>query len=103
LNSEQIDWRRKQSEDLILRKFFLVKEGDHCPDWQEIVSKDDLAKTYWSQWESLVIENDIICRKWEAPNLRSHVFQILVPKGRVKQISEEAHDSFSGGHFGIRL
>jgi len=88
-------------EDLLLRKFFLVKEQGHRPDWQEIISEDDSAKIYWSQWESLVIENGILCRKWEAPNFKSHVFQIVVPRGRVKQILEEAHDSFSGGHFGV--
>jgi len=57
LNSEQTDWRRKQSEDLTLRKFFLAKEGR--PDWQEIVSEDDSAKIYsvgvscYREWHSL--------------------------------------------------
>jgi len=88
-------------EDLSLRKFFSTKEERHRPNWQEIISEDNSAKIYWSQWESLVIENGILCRKWEASNFKSHVFQILVPRGRVKQILEEAHDSFSGGHFGV--
>jgi len=52
LNLEQIDRKREQAEDLLLRKFFLTKEGHH-PDWQEIISKDDSAKIYWSQWKSL--------------------------------------------------
>jgi len=37
----------------------------------------------------------------KAPNFKSHVFQILIPRRRIKQILEEAHDSFSGGHFGV--
>jgi len=101
LSSEQINWRREQMEDLLLRKFILAKEEGNRPNWQEVISEDDTAKVYWSQWESLVIENGILCRKWEAPNLKSHVFQILVPRGRVKRVLEEAHDSFSGGHFGV--
>jgi len=101
LSSGQIDWRQEQMKDLLLRKFILAKEERHRPDWQEIISGDDTAKIYWSQWESLVIENGILCRKWEAPNLKSHVFQILVPRERVKQVLEEAHDSFSAGHFGV--
>jgi len=50
-------------EDLLLRKFFLAKEEGHRPDWQGIISEDDSAKIYWSQWESLVIENGVLCRK----------------------------------------
>jgi len=49
LKSEQIDWRRKQMEDLLLRKFFLAKEERQRSDWQEIISEDDSAKIYWSQ------------------------------------------------------
>jgi len=40
-------------------------------------------------------------RRWKTPNFKSNVLQILVPKERVKQILEEAHDSSSGGHFGV--
>jgi len=57
LNSEQIDWRREQMEDLLLKKFFLAKEQEHRPDWQEIISEDDSAKIYWSQWESKMLRS----------------------------------------------
>jgi len=76
-------------KDLILRKFLLGKKGNQRPDWQEIVSGDDSAKIYWSQWKSLVIENGIFYRRWETLNLKSHVLQIIVPRKRVKQILEE--------------
>jgi len=33
--------------------------------------------------------------------LKNIVVQLIVPKTRIKQILEEAHDSLSGGHFGI--
>jgi len=101
LNSEQINWKREQSEDLVLRKFFLAKEEGRRPDWQEVISEGDSAKIYWSQWESLVIKNGILYRKWETPNFKNYVLQILVPKEKVKLILEEAHDSFSGEHFGV--
>jgi len=35
------------------------------------------------------------------PNLKSYILQVIVPKERVKQILGEAHDSFSGEHFGV--
>jgi len=63
---------------------------------------DISAKIYWTKWDSLVIKNDILHRKWETPNLKSYILQVIVPKERVKQILREAHDSFSGEHFGVK-
>lgn len=40
-------------------------------------------------------------KKWESPNLKLEIFQIVVPKEFSRQIMEEAHDSASGGHFGM--
>jgi len=101
LDSEQVNWKREQPEDSMLRKLFLAKEEGRRPDWQEVISEGDSIKIYWSQWESLVIKNDIFYRKWETPNFKKYVLQILVLKEKVKLILEEAHDSFSGGHFGV--
>jgi len=36
-----------------------------------------------------------------APNLKTNVLQLIVPRHRVKEILEEAHDSSIGGHFGV--
>jgi len=36
-----------------------------------------------------------------APNLETNILQLVVPRLRVKEILEEAHDSSIGGHFGI--
>jgi len=69
--------------------FFLGKQGNQCPDWQEIVSGDESAKIYWFHWESLIIKNGILYRRWETPYLKSHVFQIIVSRERVKQILED--------------
>jgi len=66
LNSEQVNWKQEQSEDLVLRKFVLAKEERRRPDWQEVILQGELAKIYWSQWESLVIKNGILYRKWDS-------------------------------------
>ncbi|KAL6421167.1 hypothetical protein ACFW04_013729 [Cataglyphis niger] len=67
---------------------------------REIVSEGSSAKIYWSQWDFLELRDSILFRKWESPNLKSCVFQIIVPKKRVKEILKEVYDSPSGGHFG---
>jgi len=98
-NSEQIDWRQEQIKDSTISKIFLEKEKNQYPNWQEIVSEDNFVKIYWTQWDSFVIKNDILYRKWETPNLKSYIRQVIVPRRRIKQILEEAHDFSSGGYF----
>ncbi|XP_070172331.1 protein NYNRIN-like [Polyergus mexicanus] len=95
------NWRKDQLEDPAIAKILLGKEKDQRPSWQEIVSENLFSKIYWSQWDSLVLKNGVLFRKWESPNLQTSVFQIVVPQRRIRQILEEAHDSSSGGHFGV--
>ncbi|XP_011688274.1 PREDICTED: uncharacterized protein LOC105450226 [Wasmannia auropunctata] len=84
-----------------MNDFLLRKEANERPSWQEIASKDVSTKIYWSYWDSLEIKNGVLYKKWEAPNLKESIAQLIVPKKWVKRILEEIHDSPSGGHFGI--
>jgi len=96
-----IDWRQDQLQDPEISVFLLGKEIGERPAWQEITAKGTTAKVYWSYWNSLEIQNGVLYKRWETPNLKNIVLQLIVPKNRIKQILEEAHDSPSGGHFGI--
>jgi len=95
------NWRKEQLEDTILVKLIHGKEEGLRPVRQEIVPEDFSAKIYWLQWDSLLLRDGVLQRKWESPNLRTSIFQIIVPQKKIKQILEEAHDSPSGGHFGV--
>jgi len=96
-----IDWRQEQLQDSEISIFLQGKEIGERPIWQEITSKGTAAKVYWSYWDSLEVQNGVLYKRWETPNLKNTVVQLIVPKIRIKQILEEAHDSPSGGHFGI--
>ena len=43
----------------------------------------------------------MIYRAWISSNLKTKVFQLVVPRNYVNSVLEEAHDSPSGGHFGV--
>lgn len=51
--------------------------------------------------ECIVLKKEVLFKKWESPNFGSEVFQIIVPRNFKNQIMEEAHNSVSGGHFGV--
>lgn len=99
INSEE--WRKDQLEDPDVAIFVKGKEEGRRPSWQEIAARDTSAKVYWSYWDALMLKDDILYKKWEAPNLKSCLYQIVVPRKRISSIIKEAHDSPSGGHFGV--
>ena len=58
------------------------KEINKHPDLWEI-NRDVSAKIYWSYWDALVVKDKILYKRWESPNLKSEIFQIIVPKNFV--------------------
>jgi len=90
LENNQMDWRQEQLNDSDISIFLLGKKVDTRPMWQEVASKGTAAKIYWSYWDSLWIQNEILYKRRETPNLKNTIIQLIVPKIR---ILEEAHDS----------
>ncbi|XP_072765799.1 uncharacterized protein [Anoplolepis gracilipes] len=95
------NWRKHQLEDPIISIFLQAKEEGIRPLRQEISGQDSLSKIYWSYWDSLIVKDGVLLRKWESPNLKRIIFQIIVPKKCITQILELAHDAASSGHFDI--
>ena len=58
-------------------------------------------KVYLSQYHSLVVLDDILYREWISSNFKTKVLQLVVPRNDVNTVLEEAHDSPSGGYFGV--
>lgn len=95
------DWQKKQEEDPIISVFIQGKKLGRRPLRQDLAIFDLSAKIYLSYWDALVLKDGVLYKKWEAPNLKSEIFQIIVPKKEIKEILELAHDSATSGHFGI--
>jgi len=74
MNSE--DWRAEQFSDLNIALILRVKEKGKRPAHIEVVSKNISVRIYW---DALVVKDDILYRRWEAPNLKKSVFQLIVP------------------------
>jgi len=94
-------WRQDQRNDPSILKIIEGKEADVRPSSSEVAAWDASAQIYWTYWDALVFEDGVLYKKWMAPNLKTSVLQLLVPRHRVKEILEEAHSSSIGGHFGI--
>jgi len=76
-------------------------ELNRKPLFQNLASLDSSAKVYLSYWDALFLRNGILYKKWESPNSKSEILQVVVLCNRINQILVAAHDSLSGRHFGI--
>lgn len=96
------EWQKDQREDPSIALFYRAKEAEvPRPPRSGEISRDTSLRVYWLYWDTLILKNGVLYKKWEAPNLRSTVLQLIVPRKRVKEILEEVHNSPSGGHFGV--
>ena len=69
--------------------------------WQDISSEDEYMKVHLSQYDSLVVLDDILYREWISSNFKTKVLQLVVPRNYVNTALEKAHDSPSSSHFGF--
>jgi len=98
-------WSRLASGSVAISGYFSLssRKGSWCTanlarDCQvQDKSKGTTAKVYWSYWDSLKIQSGILYKRRKTPNLKNTVIQLIVPKSRINQILDEAHDSPSGG------
>src|SRR5580765_2349779 len=82
------EWRQAQQMDLSISFVLQGKTAGQRPSRSQIPVGDIPAQIYWSYWDSLVLKDGILYKRWEAPNLRSSFLQLVVPRSRVKEILE---------------
>ena len=78
-----------------------LKESPIKPKWSEISMLSSETKTLINDWDRLIFENSLLCRKWESKDGHKHWLQIIVPTKYRDQILQQLHDSATGGHLGF--
>lgn len=92
---------KDQEEDPDLKVVLGWKRTGRRPSWNEIAHLSPTLKTYWAQWNSLVIEDGVLRRVLESADGSERKRQLLVPKKRIPEVLKELHDGISGGHLGV--
>jgi hypothetical protein len=93
--------RREQLNDQDIGLILEEVETRQHPEWKEITDRSLTYKSYWTQWETLAMNNCILQRQWESANGQSEIAQIVLPRSRVKDVLTELHGEPSGGHLGV--
>ncbi|CAH4034499.1 unnamed protein product [Pieris brassicae] len=77
-----------------------MKSSAVKPQWSKVASTSTTTKTYWAQWDSLVLHNGVLCRKLK--NAQGDHLQLVVPRLKVRDILEMCHTDLSSGHLGLK-
>ena len=90
-----------QSEDPVLAKLITWKQEGLRPKWADVSAEGRLLKVYWAQWESLEMNNGLLCRRYILTGKKERM-QILLPDKLQDVVLEHLHNSVTAGHMGVR-
>lgn len=76
--------------------------GTGRPQWSEISALSEVTKTFWAQWDSLCLRNDILYRKWESSDGLTTRLQLVLPKALREEVLTHLHTHPTRGHFGVK-
>ena len=94
-----------QQDDRDIGPILRAKQNsDVRPRWEEIGPGSREMKSYWVQWDSLEIRDNLLYRKFIHPKVpRLNRMQLLTPRKERKVIWESLHsEQMGGGHYGFQ-
>lgn len=77
------------------------KDNIPRPKWEDISHMNSKIKSYWSQWDRIVIENDILYRKWFHIKTSDVFLQLVLPENHICQVLTMLHSDPISGHLGV--
>ncbi|KAJ8949444.1 hypothetical protein NQ318_007545 [Aromia moschata] len=92
---------RDQENDPNLKPIVNWKKEDRKPTWEEVSRYSPTVKSYWAQWNSLVLSDGLLKRVLEKSDGTEERKQLIVPRNRVPEVLEEIHNGSTGGHLGV--
>ncbi|KAJ8962256.1 hypothetical protein NQ318_018230 [Aromia moschata] len=100
------DWQRDellrdQENDPNLKPIVNWKKEGRKPTWEEVSRYSPTVKSYWAQWNSLVLSDGLLKRILEKSDGTEERKQLIVPRNRVPEVLEEIHNGSTGGHLGV--
>ncbi|KAJ8937610.1 hypothetical protein NQ318_018423 [Aromia moschata] len=92
---------KDQENDPNLKPIVNWKKEDRKPTWEEVSRYSPTVKSYWAQWNSLVLSDGLLKRVLEKSDGTEERKQLIVPRNRVPEVLEEIHNGSTGEHLGV--
>ncbi|CAG2249075.1 unnamed protein product [Mytilus edulis] len=91
----------QKSDNVLFNLFRLKSDYNNRPEWADVALHDVKLKKYWSQWDRIVLINNVLYRKWINTTTEESNLQFIVPEIWKENIMKMLHDDIQVGHFGI--
>jgi len=92
--------RKEQVNDVCMSELRqLLNMHNSRPEWTAIQNMSEETKVMWGQWESLVVNDGLLCRHFNTPGHVTDRLQIVLPASLRKSYVQFVHESC--GHWKV--
>ena len=91
-----------QKEDPDIGPIISAKLSGNRPSSKEMVTCSPATRHYWILWDSLVIRDGILLKKFLKRDNSGEYLQFIVPLAMRKEVLFQMHDSLVSGHLGCK-
>ena len=92
----------EQRKDKDLKLIIEWKLKDTRPTWQDISDRGINLKNYWSQWNRLILKDNVLYREWFDPRVKQPVLKLVIPPSMKEDLFSQLHKQKWSGHLGIK-
>ena len=92
----------EQRKDKDLKLIIEWKLKDTRPTWQDISDRGINLKNYWSQWNRLILKDNVLYREWFDPRVKQPVLHLVIPPSMKEDLFSQSHKQKWSGHLGIK-
>lgn len=93
--------KRSQNEDPNLRIIKGWLESKYRPNKDKVSPESITVKSLYAQWDRLVLNDDILYRRWTDLATQQDILQAVVPSSERRSVLKFCHDCRTAGHLGI--
>ena len=91
----------QQEDPAIAKMMVLLARHRQKPPWAIISTESKDLKAMWSQWNSLVVVDDLLYRDWAPSERMPKIRQLVTPWPLRKKIMKFVHNKKLAGHLGV--
>jgi len=73
-------------------------EQEEKPPWEDMALCSAAAKSPWNQWERLLVQDEVLYRRFYSVDRTTAFLQLVVPFSHRKDFCKLAHEGLTGGH-----
>jgi hypothetical protein len=99
---ESLAEAQKTDPDIRILYEAMNKPNRVRPEWNVFSGQSPAAKSYYSEWQRLVMYNGVLYRKWEDASGLKTDFQFVVPRSLQREFCHEIHNTKATSHMGRR-